>query len=44
MSNLTLETRKFNINDYHQLLSLGIVREDESVELIRGEILEMSPV
>ncbi len=36
--------RQFNIQDYHQMVKAGILTEDERVELIEGEIVEMSPI
>ena len=36
--------RKFTVQQYHQMLESGILREDDRVELIRGEIIEMSPI
>ena len=34
----------FTVHDYHQMVKAGILRERERVELIAGEIVEMSPV
>lgn len=36
--------RMLNVDEYNQLISAGILSEDERVELIEGEILEMSPI
>ncbi len=36
--------RQFSIQDYHQMVVAGILSEDERVELIEGEIVQMSPV
>ncbi|NMG07555.1 Uma2 family endonuclease [Brasilonema sp. UFV-L1] len=36
--------RKFTVEQYHKMAEFGILREDEQVELIRGEIIEMSPI
>lgn len=44
MATSTLSTKKFNIKDYHQMIHVGILQEDDGIELIRGEIVEMSPV
>ncbi|BBD60133.1 hypothetical protein NIES2109_29280 [Nostoc sp. HK-01] len=35
---------KFTVQQYHKMFELGILKEDERVELIRGEIIEMSPI
>lgn len=35
--------RKFTIEEYHQLLDLGFFTENDNIELIRGEIIAMSP-
>lgn len=40
---MTLVTAKrFTIAEYHRLAELGFFREDERVELIKGEIIEMA--
>jgi Uma2 family endonuclease len=36
--------RKFTVDEYHRLPQTGILREDDRVELIEGEIVEMSPI
>lgn len=41
---LQLITRKFSVKQYHQMVEAGILSEDDRVELIRGEIIEMSPI
>ncbi len=39
---MTLTTLKWTIDDYHQMIAAGIL-EDRPVELLNGEIVEMSP-
>lgn len=36
--------RKFTVKQYHKMADSGILTEDERVELIQGEIIEMSPI
>ncbi|MBW4664402.1 MAG: Uma2 family endonuclease [Chroococcus sp. CMT-3BRIN-NPC107] len=36
--------RQFSIQDYHHMVVAGILSEDERVELIQGEIVQMSPI
>jgi Uma2 family endonuclease len=36
--------RLFTVYDYHKMVDAGILHEDDRVELIRGEIIKMSPI
>ena len=36
--------RQFNVKEYNQMPQVGILEPDERVELIRGEIIKMSPI
>ncbi len=40
----TVKRMKFDVHAYHQLIASGILPPDQKVELIDGEIIEMSPV
>ncbi|MCD6255854.1 MAG: Uma2 family endonuclease [Deltaproteobacteria bacterium] len=35
---------RFSVSDYYKLVEVGILSEDDRVELINGEIIEMTPV
>ncbi len=39
-----LNTFRLNISQYHQMNEAGILSENDKVELINGEIIEMSPI
>jgi Uma2 family endonuclease len=36
--------RQFTVDDFYRMLEVGIFTEDDRVELIDGEIIEMSPI
>lgn len=36
--------RQFTVKQYHQMVEAGILTEDDRVELLEGEIIEMSPI
>jgi len=38
------EKRLFTVADYYRMAEVGILRPDERVELIEGEIIQMSPI
>src|SRR3712207_5456510 len=38
-----LPRRRFTVDDYYRMVRAGILHEDDRVELLDGEIIEMSP-
>jgi hypothetical protein len=34
--------RRFNVDEYHRMVEIGVLLEDERIELIEGEILRSS--
>ena len=40
---VAIARKKFTIDEYHRLIDWGFFAGNESVELIRGEIIQMSP-
>ncbi len=36
--------RKFTVHEYHRMAEAGILHEDDRVELIEGEIVDMTPI
>lgn len=41
---IQLEKRHFTVDEYHRMGEAGILGEDDRVELLEGEIVEMSPI
>lgn len=41
---IAMERRRFTVEEYHRMGEAGILSEDERVELIEGEIVEMTPI
>lgn len=39
-----LHKRYFNVDDYYRMFQAGVISEGDHVELIEGEVIEMSPV
>lgn len=39
-----VRTRRFSVEEYHQMVQAGILKDDDRVELIEGAIVEMVPI
>ncbi len=44
MSVVATERKKFTVEEYYQLGEVGILRDDDRVELIDGDIIYMAPI
>lgn len=40
---VTLLKRLFTVEEYHKIIAAQVLNEDDRIELIRGEIVQMSP-
>ena len=40
----SLRRRRFTVEEYHEMVRAGILSEDDRLELIDGEIVEMTPI
>jgi Uma2 family endonuclease len=41
---MPLTHRRFTVDEYHRMAAAGILSEDDRVELLDGEIVEMTPI
>ena len=41
---MPLATRRFTVDEYHRMAEAGIFHEDDRVELLDGQIVEMTPI
>ena len=41
---MEVKRRRFTVHDYHRMGEAGILREDDRVELIEGELVEMTAI
>src|SRR5712691_11672776 len=44
MMSAQLEPRRFNVTEYYRMAEAGILKPDDRVELIEGEIIKLSPI
>lgn len=42
--NSTVKKHRFTVEEYHKMGEVGIFGEDDRVELLEGEVIEMSPI
>ncbi|HEC11985.1 MAG TPA: Uma2 family endonuclease [Acidiferrobacteraceae bacterium] len=39
-----IRRHRYTVEDYHRMATAGILRQDQRVELIKGEIIDMTPI
>ena len=40
----SVRTRPFSVEEFHRMAEVGVLKEDDRVELIDGEIIPMTPI
>ena len=41
---LTIPRRLLTLDEYHNMGAAGVLKEDDRIELIEGELIEMAPI
>jgi Uma2 family endonuclease len=41
---LTIPRRLLTLDEYHAIGAAGVLKEDDRIELIEGEMIEMAPI
>jgi Uma2 family endonuclease len=44
VNTIQVERKLFSVEEYEQMISTGVLNEDDRLELIEGEIIKMSPI
>jgi Uma2 family endonuclease len=44
MTTVQLNRHKISVSDYYRMAASGIIMEDDRIELLNGEMIEMSPI
>src|SRR5437773_210004 len=44
INSVQIEHKLFTVDEYEQMISAGVLGEDDRLELIEGEIIKMSPI
>src|SRR5215216_2774089 len=39
-----IRRHRFSVEDYHSMVEIGVLKADQRVELIEGEVVEISPI